>query len=166
MKLFGYTIIKDEKLFVISQDAFNEKKKMEALLEKSEQLLHEKNELKAQLEKHTLWESNPFALLNHYGIVMKEHNLLALPPEERLDYARQIHNVFTGDAYKKEMETFAAGIRDKILTDTASHEETERHRLLLVFVAGVANRFGQLSAQYLANRKQQQIVDRSHSVNG
>jgi hypothetical protein len=126
--------------------------KLDALLFTSEQLLHEKYEALEEMKRIEEWKNNPFALLRYWEIPIQEHNLTKMTEQQQIEYAGRIHDVFTNECYQSEMESFAADIYNKLLNDTKDHNETERNRQLLVFIAGMATRFKQLSALYITNQ--------------
>ena len=78
----------------------------------------------------------------------------------------QIHDILNTQAFKMELETLSDDIRNKILSETTTHEDTERHRILLIFIAGLIRRFQEMNAYYLKQAGTPHVVDRNHSVIG
>ncbi len=140
--------------------------KLAKLKEKTEEIMKDKYKLAEEIKQYQEWQDNPFSLLKHYGLKLETHNLHAMSKEEFFAYCMQIHDVLNTKAFKMEMESLSDDIRNKILSETTTQEDTERHRILLVFIAGLIRRFNELNAFYLKQAGTPHVVDRNHSVIG
>ena len=58
------------------------KLKLEKLIEKTEDILKEKDKLFCEVNQYQEWEQNPFSLLKHYGLKLETHNLHSMSKEE------------------------------------------------------------------------------------
>lgn len=128
---------------------------------------NETRDLRVELAKFK--SKNPFASLHSFvpdldfeATGMFDMNLLT--PSEQKDHLGQAHTIYNSECFNREISAIISHMQ-KFAIIEADVKGWELSKQCLVFIKGLIERFGMLSAQYDSNiDKKKKPIDRTHPI--